>query len=524
MEAQTWEAPARRARAGSLIPDLTELEAIGYERVSMVGGRGGESYISREVQREEIQFKAAQIGCKALVGWYGEEDVSGRSMDRPEFEKVMAAVAAASAAGQPLIVIVARVDRFGRNTLGGLAEYDAIAEAGGLLVAGDVPIYPGMRRSHYREQITRKLVEGEAQSDRIAENWEAAVTKAITRGTYPGNKPPLGYQWEREFDEGREPHQRKSHKLVIAEGLREPVRGLFLGRAAGKAWTTLAEEFEAATGISVHPQSLNRIIENRAYRGELHYKGFDPNLKAHEALVTEKEWQAAQSKHVRPARPANRKGESIALLSGGVLRCAACGRVMAYRGGAGKQYTCTRVGYGLPECKLKENGQGPALISAARLEGHVHGLVRERLEGIIAHGVPAGGDRFDALDEAVAAAEENYALWQEHNSIGESGIDAYNRGKRSELGKIAAAKAARERELAGIGDIDEEFIALARLYDELPVEHQRRVVTRLIDKVEVHRAPPRVKGQSTTVPIEERVTVYWNEALASIGGAGRARA
>jgi hypothetical protein len=38
-----------------------------------------------------------------------------------------------------------------------------------------------------------------------------------------------------------------------------------------------------------------RLLASRAYRGELHYKGFAPNLNAHPALVTEAEHLAAQT-------------------------------------------------------------------------------------------------------------------------------------------------------------------------------------------------------------------------------------
>src|SRR5262245_13282213 len=83
---------ARRAvRAGSVIPELAGRYAIGYIRVSMKGKRGGESYITKEVQREEIERKAEELGL-VIIAWFEEEDVSGRTMDRPEFEHVRAAV------------------------------------------------------------------------------------------------------------------------------------------------------------------------------------------------------------------------------------------------------------------------------------------------------------------------------------------------------------------------------------------------------------------------------------------------
>jgi Resolvase, N terminal domain len=57
-----------------------------YVRVSHVGGREGESFISPDVQREKIEAFATTRGLR-IGEVYVDLDQSGGKLDRPEFEK-----------------------------------------------------------------------------------------------------------------------------------------------------------------------------------------------------------------------------------------------------------------------------------------------------------------------------------------------------------------------------------------------------------------------------------------------------
>jgi hypothetical protein len=52
------------------------LRLDGYVRVSRVGGREGEGYISPSVQREAISNYAAELDGE-IVAWHQDEDYSG---------------------------------------------------------------------------------------------------------------------------------------------------------------------------------------------------------------------------------------------------------------------------------------------------------------------------------------------------------------------------------------------------------------------------------------------------------------
>jgi DNA invertase Pin-like site-specific DNA recombinase len=81
-----------------------------YIRVSRVGGRDGDSFISPTVQRERIEVWAASHG-HAIGPWYTDLDEPGSKIDRPEFQRALEACERGDVAG----VVVTKLDRFARS-------------------------------------------------------------------------------------------------------------------------------------------------------------------------------------------------------------------------------------------------------------------------------------------------------------------------------------------------------------------------------------------------------------------------
>jgi DNA invertase Pin-like site-specific DNA recombinase len=106
-------------RASSLMVD-------GYVRVSRVGYRGGERFISPSVQKEQIAAWAQARPATVLEVWE-ELDESGEVFDRPLLEKAVERIEHGVSHG----LVVASVDRFGRSVLHGLTVIDRIERAGG---------------------------------------------------------------------------------------------------------------------------------------------------------------------------------------------------------------------------------------------------------------------------------------------------------------------------------------------------------------------------------------------------------
>lgn len=61
---------------------MTKTKAIGYVRVSRVGGRGGDAFLSPDLQRQSIERVCQREGFE-LVDVLEELDKSGGDADRP---------------------------------------------------------------------------------------------------------------------------------------------------------------------------------------------------------------------------------------------------------------------------------------------------------------------------------------------------------------------------------------------------------------------------------------------------------
>jgi site-specific DNA recombinase len=108
----------------------------GYIRVSRVGDRSGESYISPDVQREAIERWAHERDVE-LVLHEPEENVSGGSMDRPVFNCLMGQIRSGESGG----IVVWKLDCFARTLVGGLTTLNAITERRALSASATEPLF-----------------------------------------------------------------------------------------------------------------------------------------------------------------------------------------------------------------------------------------------------------------------------------------------------------------------------------------------------------------------------------------------
>ena len=94
------------------------MQLVAYVRVSRVGGREGERFISPGEQRRAIEAWAATHGHR-IIAWHQDLDEPGTRRDRPGLAGAMGDVEVGAEG-----VVVARLDRFGRSVphLGALVE------------------------------------------------------------------------------------------------------------------------------------------------------------------------------------------------------------------------------------------------------------------------------------------------------------------------------------------------------------------------------------------------------------------
>jgi site-specific DNA recombinase len=451
----------------------TPLQLDAYVRVSSVRGRSGASFISPEVQREQIERWAAAHGHE--LRWHEPElDVSGGSMQRPVFDAIMERIRAGSSDG----VIVAKLDRFARTLVGALATLEEFERRGAVLVsvAENLDLSTPMGKAFLRIL----LVFAELERDRISENWESATQNAIARGVHIAKFTPVGYE-------------RDKNKRLVPGTQAAAIRKAFLMRAAHHSRTDIALFLDKAAprpnGGRWTGEKVQRVIENRVYLGEA-YRGSVVNREAHEPLVDATEWQQANLVAVRSS-PRSKKPN----LLGGIARCAGCRYVLAPRVfGAGRAkptlvYRCRGL-HGAGGCPE------PAYISRPALEEYVEGVWREQMAG---QRLAVSGDSqaLQTATQQLAEAEEELTAFA-----------ADTRARRALKAHYHEALEARARA------VDEAHVALQRAsapapsaeliegYEDLTTEERRRVLGSSIDAVMVWRG-------DTRAPVADRVQILW---------------
>ncbi len=450
------------------------MRLVGYIRVSRVGGREGDSFISPQQQRDRIEAHAAAHGHK-IIGWQEDLDVSGARMERPGLEKAIAAVEHREADG----VAVAKLDRFARSVSGAAKTLSRIEAAGGVLVAIDL----GMDTSTPAGKLMRNVVMAlaEFELDRIRENWQDAGQRAVRRGVHAA-RVPFGYQ---RGDKGLlEPHPRDA----------ELVEQIFRMRADEHlSWRQIAEWLDSR---SPHPngawptQTVVHMIKRRTYLGETSFRGLT-NTDAHPAIVDRDLWERAQVSTPQPLTMG-----SGSLLSG-IARCAGCGYALSRRFDhrrTGNFYRC-RGRHSAGVCASQ------AQIREADLDDHV----TDRFLTKMATVATADSDLTVDVERAVVRleqAEAELAAYRDEELVTVIGAAAYRRGLEVRAVAIDDARnqlAAARRTTSGVqGTAD-----TGTLWPGFDNAERRELLAAAIDAVFVRRR------HSAADPVDERIHICW---------------
>lgn len=471
------------------------IQLDGYVRVSRVGGRGGDSFISPDVQREQIE-RWAQLRDVDIVAWHEDLDQSGGKLHRPGLDALLQRIRSHQTGG----VAVARLDRLSRasvpDALNLMAEID---EEGGQVVVIDLGVDPTTPMGEFASTVL--LAVARMTRRQLTEMWALSTERAIRRGVH--GHIPFGYR-----------KHIRGQPLEPCPTTAPLVRGVFAMRASGAAWTAIARWLDDAgappkRGREWTRRAVENIVANRAYLGEARY-GQHVNPDAHPALVTLDQFEAAQ--HVRAARPP--RGEP-ALLSG-LVRCAGCRhRMHAATVGSRYQrvYRCKRR-HGAGECPA------PASVDRELLDQLVTDQFLEHysdiaVEGRIASpGLAAARQRLSEAEAELAAYRDNTRARDALLTLGEGHFEA---GLESRVAAVVTARDALEGErLTSVG-ID--LSATGGVWPELSVEERRRLLTEGVDAVFLRRAA--VTGRSSAGLDPGRVRIFWRgEAPHDLPGPG----
>jgi DNA invertase Pin-like site-specific DNA recombinase len=374
---------------GRSLPSLGDLERPidGYIRVSRVGDRSGESYISPDVQRHAIEAWAAERGVE-LVVHEPEENVSGGTMDRPIFNLVMARIRNGESGG----VVVYKLDRFARTLVGGLATLTELTDQRALFASATEPLFD-FTTADGRIFLQINLMMAEYFRERAKESWEASLVHAVGRGVHIAPDVPYGYL-------------KDAGKRLVPSPAAPFVLRAYEHRVDGWAYQRIADWLNdvapaRADGRPWTASTAERMLHRRVYLGVAHW-GEHENRDAHEPLVEEQLWHTAQRRVQHASK--RRQSPEIALLHG-LCRCAGCrfqmSRALNRSGGYLRHYYRCRVH------RVSGTCQAPAAVRADgedAIEAYVERLVGRELERRAATYVEVSDSA--ALGEAYAQLEQ----------------------------------------------------------------------------------------------------------------------
>ncbi|MFI4992434.1 MAG: recombinase family protein [Solirubrobacterales bacterium] len=282
--------------------------AVGIVRVSQVGGREGERFVSPAEQRERIEATCTREGFR-LIDVHEEMDVKGDTPieERPGLRAAIETVEARKAE----VVVGAYFDRLFRSLSTQAEVIDRIESAGGKVLAVDVGQVTNASAGQWLSGTMLGAV-SEYFKRSVKERSAEGQARAVARGATPWARVPLGYDRSKGGDSKGE--------LSVNPDEVPIVRRAFEMRAAGESVTQIRNMLKSH-GIERSHRGVQVMLANRIYLGEIHF-GKLVNPVACEPIIEQELFDRVQ-RMVIPRGPKPKSTRLLARL--GVLRCGSCG-------------------------------------------------------------------------------------------------------------------------------------------------------------------------------------------------------
>jgi DNA invertase Pin-like site-specific DNA recombinase len=440
----------------------------GIVRVSHMGDRkaGADNVHTDREQVKEVTAEAKRVGVRVRM-LPPELDVSGRLplKERPALREAVEGVERGEYGG----IIVAYLSRLGRNVREQLHVWDRVESAGGRIIVVRERIDTSTPSGRYVRTIL--AANDERELEEYTERFEQLRGWATAAGIWQRRQTPRGYR--------KDPATRK----LVPDERAEETRQAFLRRAAGETNSSLARD------LRMTPSGVRALLSNRVYLGELRV-GKHVNLTAHEPLVTEEEWLAAQ-RH-QTARPG--KSNKPAALLAGLVRCASCGHVMSRTSPSGgyRYYSCRKM-------HSERLCPHPAAITLKGLEQAVEEIALAELGKLEATAARSDRD-ITAARRTLEEAERELAAYLEGVSAAGLGPGQYAEGARKRREAIDDAREhTAELWARRPGIVDGNPV---RAWKRMDGAQRNRLLRGLIECVIVAPA-----GRGKRIPVTDRVRV-----------------
>jgi DNA invertase Pin-like site-specific DNA recombinase len=467
----------------------TALPFARYARVSRVGGRSGEGFISVPEQERKMRALAKGEGVTLTQELFKDEDRSGGTLDRPEFQRALGLIRTGELGG----IVVAKLDRFSRDTADFLTTLAEIEQVGGRLLCGDGAAT--LRNGTDTFTSTVRMAAAALERDRRREDLAASVRSSIERGHHL--TAPFGYTKANGKGSGLVPIPAEAKVVKLA----------FEARAEGASWAQVAAKMNE-TGVLPRPhkragkttqgrwqhKTARQLVHRETYIGTA-YSGEYRLPGAHPAIVEPELWgRAHRAKGTSSLRPTE------GYLLTGLVRCASCGYVMS---------NGTQNGYRYLRCRPNQHAAGrcPAQVNvpAQALEEFVAEWFKS--EWLTGRWAP------EVTDEQVIAAELGVQNASERlrgsmrmrGLLGEDASETEIKLADEQLAEDRTALRDAEEELhrsqMAVRGVDLPPQLDADAFDAAPVAEKRRWLAAVLACVVVRRADP--YGQ----PVGERVRI-----------------
>jgi DNA invertase Pin-like site-specific DNA recombinase len=446
-------------KSGAGSPSVTgkaasKRRAVGIVRVSHVGGRGGESFVSPTDQVKRIRAECRRLGLRLLEPVVQELDVSGRTPleHRQGLRGAVEMIENHSAEA----IVVAYMDRLVRKESIRYEVVERVERAGGEIYSMD---HGALTNGNAAQRLQSGVVGlfNEYTAALGGERSREGKVAAVARGVAPYPNIPPGLK--RGGADGKGPLELDSQSA-------ESVRDAFRMRAGG-ATIAAVRVYLREQGIARSLHGVQAMLQNHIYIGELRFG--DLVNREIPALIDVATFNRAQRQHV-PRGPRPKSERLLARLA--VLRCATCEArmVVGTTRQQGKSYSFYR-------CPPLQDCPRRVTIGAAKAEQAVEAEVRRRVTGMKGKASGETG--------AQQAAREFDRRQAELDSATRVVLGAGLAGEASATERLAELRQARDdaaERLEELESIDAPSVVLdaAEDWDSLSLEGRRGIIRALL--------------------------------------------